>query len=177
MCLDYYDEKRKVGETPWIEVEDLRKLLGAEEEYYHQFKKLNQKVIQRGRRKVNKKGDIHIDVAYQKDGRTVTAVKFKVRPRRPATREQALPIAHKNGYLSAKAQPGLFGDEAPTAFNQWWASLPEEEQKSVDAPAFTRLEDFEKTYYRENPEGTIARTCMEARRLEIGKERLDLKEE
>jgi hypothetical protein len=74
-CLRF----QKVGSTGWVELAVLRKLLGATQEYYDDFRRLNSKVIQKALKEINEVSDIEISVEYQKLARSVTAVKFLIR--------------------------------------------------------------------------------------------------
>ncbi|CAD6528309.1 hypothetical protein LMG24235_02129 [Paraburkholderia sabiae] len=74
-CLRF----QKVGSTGWIELPVLRKLLGATQEYYDDFRRLNSKVIQKAVKEINDVSDINVDVEYQRMGRSVTGVKFLIR--------------------------------------------------------------------------------------------------
>lgn len=74
-CLRF----QKVGSTGWIDLPVLRKLLGATQEYYDDFRRLNSKVIQKALKEINEVSDIEVSVEYQKLARSVVAVKFLIR--------------------------------------------------------------------------------------------------
>ncbi|MDE1180758.1 replication initiation protein [Paraburkholderia sp.] len=74
-CLRF----QKVGSTGWIELMVLRKLLGATQDYYDDFRRLNSKVIQKAVKEINEVSDIEVTIEYQKLGRSVVAVKFLIR--------------------------------------------------------------------------------------------------
>ena len=76
LFIDYYDEKKKYGETPQISLEDLRKLLGLVSGEYEQFKFLKRDVIKKAIDDINKKSDILINCKYVKSGRKVVFIKF-----------------------------------------------------------------------------------------------------
>ncbi|WP_404995472.1 replication initiation protein [Cupriavidus pauculus] len=66
-----------VGSTGYWDLQALRKMLGVTQEYYDDFRRLNSKIIQKAVQDINSNSDINItEVELQKDGRTVTAVKF-----------------------------------------------------------------------------------------------------
>ena len=78
LCVDYLDESRNYGETPWISIPEFRKLAGVEDKY-PTFKKLNERVIRSAVAEINKITDYRVGVEYKRQGRKVVAVKFKVR--------------------------------------------------------------------------------------------------
>src|SRR5262245_52929122 len=45
LCVDYLDEARSYGETPFIALADYRKLMGLREDMYRRFKKFNENAI------------------------------------------------------------------------------------------------------------------------------------
>lgn len=73
-CLRY----AKVGSTGWLELSVLRRLLGATQEYYDDFRRLNSKVLQKAVSEVNAVSDIQIEVEFRKDGRSVVAARFRI---------------------------------------------------------------------------------------------------
>ncbi|MGB3542043.1 replication initiation protein, partial [Rubrivirga sp.] len=80
LCVDYLDVARGRGETPWIPLEKYRAMMGIEDGQYERFAQLNQRVVKASVKEVNKRSDVAVAVEYQKDGRSVTALKFRVRP-------------------------------------------------------------------------------------------------
>jgi len=58
LAVDYYDVKRKCGETPWIKIAKFRQLMGLDETEYKYFKNLSQSVIKKGVKEVNSKPHI-----------------------------------------------------------------------------------------------------------------------
>jgi plasmid replication initiation protein len=77
LCLDYFIKKQGKGETPWIDVEDFRKLMGADnDKYYSNFKYLNRKVLNVALNEVNKESDIFIKVSRRMESRKVVALNF-----------------------------------------------------------------------------------------------------
>lgn len=78
LCVDYLGAKRDAGETPWIGIEDFRKLMGIEESAYYAafFKKLKQQVITPALAEINRVSDCNVTVEYQLQARKVTALKF-----------------------------------------------------------------------------------------------------
>lgn len=81
LCTDYLGAKRDYGETPWIPLEDFRRLMGVEDSQYYAalFKKLKEKVIKPALAEINQISDFNVTVGYQCIGRKVVALKFKMR--------------------------------------------------------------------------------------------------
>lgn len=79
LCVDYLDEARNYGETPFIALADYRKLMGLREEMYPRFKKFNEYVIKAAIKEINAVSDFRVEVEYKRESRTVVAVKFKAR--------------------------------------------------------------------------------------------------
>ena len=81
LCVDYLGAKRDCGETPWIDINDFRRIMGVEDSHYYAalFKKLKQKVITPALDEINDISDFSVTVEYRHQGRKVTALKFKMR--------------------------------------------------------------------------------------------------
>ncbi len=80
LFVDYFDAKRHCGETPVISVDDFRHLLGLQENEYAAFKDLNKSIIKKAITEINAKSDLFVDVEYRKQGRSIVAVKFFIKP-------------------------------------------------------------------------------------------------
>lgn len=81
VCVDYFIKKQGKGETPWITIEDFKKLIGAEnDKYCKKFKHLNDFIIKKAVNEVNRESDIFIEVAKRTEGRKVVALKFYISP-------------------------------------------------------------------------------------------------
>jgi hypothetical protein len=97
ICSDYLGSGRDAGESPFIPLEQFRKLMGVPDYLYPEFKMINQKVISPAVAEINKVSDFRVEVDHQRRGRKVTAVKFKIK--------------RLAGLLpGAKNQPDLFPD-------------------------------------------------------------------
>jgi len=81
LAVDYYIKKRGIGETSYITIEELKKLMGVEtDKTYNDFKNLNRFIIKVALKEINEKSDLFVDVAYKKEGRRVVSLKFKIKP-------------------------------------------------------------------------------------------------
>ena len=91
LCADYLGSGREHGETPFIIIKVFRKLTGADDSYQN-FKKLNARVIKPALAEINEVSDFRVTVEYQRQGRRVVALKFKVCrvPLLPMARQAAL---------------------------------------------------------------------------------------
>jgi len=79
LCIDYLHEESNLGQTPFISVQDFRKLMGIPDGMYPEFKKLNQYVIKEPLEEINEVTDLTVTPEYKKEGRSVVAVKFRFR--------------------------------------------------------------------------------------------------
>ena len=81
LCVDYFIRKQGKGETPWVSIEDFKKLMGLEnDKYCQEYKRLNNFVIKKAVKEVNEKSDIFIAVDVKKEGRKVIGLKFHISP-------------------------------------------------------------------------------------------------
>ena len=97
LCTDYLGSDRDYGETPFISLANYKKLMGIGADGYPKFRDFNQRVVKEPVAEINQISDFHITVDYQRQGRKVIAVKFKIR------RVQQLPAM-------ASKQTDLFPD-------------------------------------------------------------------
>ncbi len=80
LCVDYLDETKNYGATPFLELDEYRKLMGlADSTYAHQFKILNRDVIKPSINEINQITDFNVAVEYQRQSRKVVAIKFKIK--------------------------------------------------------------------------------------------------
>lgn len=80
LCVDYFDISRGRGETPWIEIDKYRRLMGLNDDEYSAFKHLNTRVIKEPVKEINDKSNLWIDIEYRKEKRSVVAIKFLIKP-------------------------------------------------------------------------------------------------
>lgn len=76
-ALRYKDTN--TGSTGRWNLEFFREIVGATNAYYDDFRRLNSKIIKASLEKINEVSDIMIGVEYEKQGRSVVALKFFVR--------------------------------------------------------------------------------------------------
>ena len=79
VCVDYLDETRNTGETPFLSLETYRKLMGIAGNLYPEFKAFNRRVIKEPVEEINRVTDFHVEAVYQRKARQIVAIKFKVR--------------------------------------------------------------------------------------------------
>lgn len=79
LAKDHYIAAKGEGQTPYIEVEKLKRLLEtSSQNSYEQFKEFNRTILKRAIAEVNKKTDITITVEPKIERRTCVAVKFRI---------------------------------------------------------------------------------------------------
>lgn len=78
VLLDYLGAKRDYGESPVIPLADYRKLMGFAKGEYPNFRDFNQRVIKEPVEEINHLSDFRVTVHYIRQGRKVTALKFKL---------------------------------------------------------------------------------------------------
>ena len=78
LSADYLGSGREYGETPFIPLEAFRNLMGIPDGMYPEFMRLNEKVIKPAIAEINRICDFRVKVDYQRQGRKVTALKFKI---------------------------------------------------------------------------------------------------
>lgn len=85
-------------ETQWLPLETFRRLMGVNTTYYHNYSKLNSKVILPALEEINEKSDVESHIRTKRDGRTITEVSFIVKRKEthalpPALLEERLRMA------------------------------------------------------------------------------------
>ena len=152
MCVDCLDEARNYGESRFIPLEKYRELMGLSQAMYPVFKDLSKYVIKAPIEEINEVTDFQVEAAYQRVGRKVVAVKFKVR------RVQMLPgqVAH---------QGTLFTDlmDMPTAVRELKnAGMAADEAWKIWQEGFDAVEpDKRPTNLKDTPEATFDRYVLE----------------
>jgi hypothetical protein len=92
LCVDYLGAGREHGEMPFIPLEEFRELMGLQEGQYQRFKDVSNHVIKSALVEINRVSDLRVTVDYQRQGRKVVALKFKIRrvPLLPVARQAEL---------------------------------------------------------------------------------------
>jgi plasmid replication initiation protein len=98
LLIDYFNRERRVGETPWIEVEQLRALLGAKGKY-PAFSEFNHRIIKHAAKEVSEVARIKISIQYMREDRSVAYVKFVYEEKRGVTLKPSsvIPFPSKDG--------------------------------------------------------------------------------
>src|SRR5215510_4062083 len=152
MCVDCLDEARNYGESRFIVLEKYRELMGLSQTMYPVFKDLSKYVIKAPVEEINKVTDFHVEAEYQRVGRKVVAVKFKVR------RVQMLP-----GQVAK--QGALFVDlmDMPTAVRALKnAGMAADEAWKIWQEGFNYVENEKRpTNLKDNPEDAFDRYILE----------------
>lgn len=144
LCVDYLDVARGRGETPWIPLDRYRAMMGVEDGQYARFAQLNQRVVKESVGEVNKRSDVAVEVEYQKDGRAVTALKFRVRPAVREGDKKALPVATRAGRAAGLPLPISPSPVESDVLDLWLGALSAAERAAVEAAAVARLEPVER---------------------------------
>lgn len=76
LAKEFYRERDEKGETPWIEIESLRTLIGLENGEYREYKALKRDVLLKAIKEINKVSDLIISFVDKKESRKVSALKF-----------------------------------------------------------------------------------------------------
>jgi hypothetical protein len=79
LCADYLGASREYGETPFIELDTYRALMGIKAGGYPKFKEFNRCAVKEPVAEINSISDFQVSVDYLRQGRKVTALKFKMR--------------------------------------------------------------------------------------------------
>jgi plasmid replication initiation protein len=80
LCLDYYIRKSGKGETPWIDVEIFRSLIGVENGKSFQCYKVLKKIISKSIADINTHSDIFVELHEKRESRKIVALKFSISP-------------------------------------------------------------------------------------------------
>ena len=86
ICFDYFDVDRGRGETPFIQLEVFKGLMGLESNEYSAFAFLNRDVIKPTIKEINDLTDYFVEVEQKHIGRRIGELKFRI------TRVKQLPV-------------------------------------------------------------------------------------
>ena len=78
VCFDYFDLRRDEGETPVIDLDVFRKLMGLEHHEYPLFKELNRNVIKPALKEINAVTCYNVAVEQRRVGRRIGELKFRI---------------------------------------------------------------------------------------------------
>jgi len=84
-ALNLYENCQRflaVGSTGWWDLDLFRRMLGATAEHHNEFKYLRRDVIEVAMKEINEVSDIEVAVEYHKVGRSISALRFKVKASR-----------------------------------------------------------------------------------------------
>jgi plasmid replication initiation protein len=142
LCKEFYREKEEKGESPWIQLEKLRFLLGLEQTEYTQFKLFRFHVLDKAIKEINKVSDIIISTEYKKQSRKVSEIKINM-VKNPENQNLGIPkksdlfvenkanliLPVKNSLLSQTSTFGI----SDTLCSSWLISYsPEYIQSKID---------------------------------------------
>jgi len=108
----------RTGSTGWWPLETFRKLMGVEgSSYYESFKHLNAKIIKPAVAEVNKTSDITIEPEFQKKGRAVSDIRFKIKENPQLA---MFNIDDNDGLRASKVYEALLGQGVSDRLARQW---------------------------------------------------------
>lgn len=81
LCIDYFMEKIRRGETPWININVFRFMMGLSNETYSRFKDFSLRIIKPSIKEINEKSDLDVEVEFKREKRKIVALKFVIKPK------------------------------------------------------------------------------------------------
>jgi hypothetical protein len=151
LCADYLGSGRDYGESPFILLAEYRTLMGIADDMYPLFKLFNQRIIKEPIAEINRVSDFLISVTYQRSGRKVTALKFKIRRVTTlpgAAGQRALfPVEELPLVVSLLKDAGLSSSDAWNIYQRGWAFVADDAIRPADPS--------------KNPEAAFARYIRE----------------
>jgi plasmid replication initiation protein len=78
LCKEFYREKDCIGETPWLEVANLKKLFGLGINEYQEFKIFKRAILGKSILEINKLSDVRCEIIYKRESRKITHLKFLI---------------------------------------------------------------------------------------------------
>jgi len=91
ICLDYLNFEKGFGETPWMEVDELRSLLGVGVDKYPEYGDFNKYCVKKPMAQINNASNIFVEVENRREGRKVNWVKFRMRFNEKNLEKEAFP--------------------------------------------------------------------------------------
>lgn len=143
LFVDYLVEARGYGETRFIKIEELRKLLGFTNDEYTEYKILNRDILKKSITEINSKSDLFIKMIAEKDGRSVVAVKFYIKknPKSEVEIDTFIPLK-KDHLLLPLSEPEIDNQELFTVLTEEFGIS---KNKAVEI-----LKGMDEFYIREN---------------------------
>ena len=143
MFVDYFNVRRRYGETPFIPIDTFRELMGFQEGEYSEFKILNRWVIKEPLEEINDKSDLLVEAEYKKASRRVAAVKFHIRPNpKHGTKViEHLAPAEQRPASRLGAVPARRSEDD---FERWFSAQTEDARRDLQKRAVDLLTEPEK---------------------------------
>jgi Initiator Replication protein len=82
LCLDYFRVPENSGETPFILLDAFKRLMCVDEAMYKTFAQLRKRLIKEPINEINKITDLNVSVAYKRDSRKITEIKFFIKAKK-----------------------------------------------------------------------------------------------
>jgi hypothetical protein len=101
----YFRAKHNAGETPWISIKSFRAFMGIQEHEYQRFNNFKPRVITQPLDSIRDELPFTVEVRYQRNGNSVSAIKFMMKQKKTAS------VPPKSLYSRAQLQLG-YGVEA-----------------------------------------------------------------
>jgi len=77
LCLyEIFVDYQNIWQTPVIQLDDFKKLMGVDKEKYKEFKRFSSRVIKPAIEELSSIGGYDVKITYTKNNKTVTAIKF-----------------------------------------------------------------------------------------------------
>jgi hypothetical protein len=145
LCTDYLGSGRDYGETPFIGIEQFKRLMGIAEEQYPLYKLFSQRVLRPAVDEINRLSDFHVTVEQQHQGRKVMALKFKIRrvvmlPGGPSHQPELFPeLVDLPAIVHRLTDAGLTMHEALMIWNKGFDGVEPEHRPEAGADFETYL--------------------------------------
>ncbi len=144
LFVDYFIKKNAYGETPFIKINKMRKLLGLDKEKFMKFKILNRNIIKKSINEINKKTDFFIKMINRKEDRKVEAVKFCIKKN---SNDSNLELKNSNNFQKEK---NILFLKEPEASNKSLFNMLVNEFEMSENKALSILKVTDKVYIQEN---------------------------
>lgn len=157
LAFDYLHTSKGRGETPWIALDQFKKLLGVKDGSHTEFKVFNRDVLKPAIKNIHKYTDIRVEVVTRKIGRKISELKVKVFKKPDKLREESDKIQRKknNPELDRLISFGIARGVALKYINEYSQDYIQEKLEIVDkkvrlskvsSPSGFLVEAIEKDY-------------------------------